>query len=147
MPPAGDLGNAGRDTIPGPPTYSFNLSLDRQMVFSRERGVNGDFRIAANNAFNTPNFTGIATCGECDKLRKGDLGGRNAHGHGIVSIEILGAWERGRLARPWAKKDGVAGGTPALPDLHAKTTFNDARRPKPWFSDHRTRVLLSAFRA
>lgn len=29
------------------------------MTFSRERGLTGDFRIAANNLFNTPNFAGI----------------------------------------------------------------------------------------
>jgi trimeric autotransporter adhesin len=61
LPPTGDLGNAGRDTIPGPPTYTFNVSLDRLLTFSRERGISGDFRIAAKNAFNTPNFTGFAT--------------------------------------------------------------------------------------
>ncbi|HEY6293376.1 MAG TPA: TonB-dependent receptor [Terriglobia bacterium] len=61
LPPTGELGNAGRDTIPGPPTYNFNMSLDRLMTFSRERGINGDFRIAANNIFNTPNFTGLGT--------------------------------------------------------------------------------------
>ncbi|HUI40822.1 MAG TPA: hypothetical protein VL523_02520, partial [Terriglobia bacterium] len=48
LPPAGQLGNAGRDTIPGPPTYNFNMSLDRQLVFSRERGMTGDFRIEAD---------------------------------------------------------------------------------------------------
>jgi trimeric autotransporter adhesin len=61
LPPADQLGDAGRDTIPGPPMYSFNMSLDRLMTFSRERGISGDFRIAANNVFNTPNFTGLAT--------------------------------------------------------------------------------------
>ena len=61
LPPTGEFGNAGRDTIIAPPLYNFNLSLDRLMTFSRERGITGDFRIAANNAFNTPDFTGLGT--------------------------------------------------------------------------------------
>ncbi len=61
LPPAGELGNAGVDTIPGPPTYNFNMSLDRQIVFNREKGINGDFRVAANNVFNTANFSGLGT--------------------------------------------------------------------------------------
>jgi Carboxypeptidase regulatory-like domain len=61
LPPTGQLGNAGRNTIPGPPMYNFNVSLDRQIIFSRERGMTGDFRIEANNIFNTPNFMTLAT--------------------------------------------------------------------------------------
>ena len=61
LPPTGEFGNAGRETITAPPLYNFNLSLDRLMTFSRERGITGDFRIAANNAFNTPDFTGLGT--------------------------------------------------------------------------------------
>ena len=61
LPPTGQLGDAGRDTITGPPTYNFNMSLDRQLVFSRERGMTGDFRIEANNVFNIPNFSALGT--------------------------------------------------------------------------------------
>jgi trimeric autotransporter adhesin len=61
LPITGELGNAGVDTIPGPPMYNFNVSLDRQIMFNREKGINGDFRVAANNVFNTPNFTGLGT--------------------------------------------------------------------------------------
>jgi hypothetical protein len=61
LPPAGELGNAGVDTIPGPPMYNLNMSLDRQLVFNREKGINGDLRVAANNVFNMPSFTGLGT--------------------------------------------------------------------------------------
>ncbi|HEV2175740.1 MAG TPA: TonB-dependent receptor [Terriglobia bacterium] len=61
LPPPGQLGNAGRNTIPGPHTTNFNMSLDREIVLSPEKGVRGDFRIEAANVFNTPNFTGLAT--------------------------------------------------------------------------------------
>ncbi|MGH9430655.1 MAG: carboxypeptidase regulatory-like domain-containing protein [Terriglobia bacterium] len=61
LPGAGQYGNAGRDTIPGPPEYRFNMSLDKHVIFSRERGLQGDFRISANNVFNTPAFGGLAT--------------------------------------------------------------------------------------
>ncbi len=61
VPPAGEYGNAGRDTIPGPATIDVNASIDRLFTISREKGVNGDLRLAANNLFNTPQFTGLAT--------------------------------------------------------------------------------------
>jgi trimeric autotransporter adhesin len=61
LPPAGVFGNAARNTIPGPPSIDFNTSLDRLIWISREKGLNADFRIAANNLFNTVNFSGLAT--------------------------------------------------------------------------------------
>jgi trimeric autotransporter adhesin len=61
LPPAGQFGDAGRNTIPGPGMVNFNFSLDRQMTFSKERGLRGDFRIETTNLFNTPNFSGLAT--------------------------------------------------------------------------------------
>jgi hypothetical protein len=59
--PATGFGNAGRNTIPGPSSARYDLSLSRFMTFSRERGVRANFRIAANNVFNTPSFTGLST--------------------------------------------------------------------------------------
>jgi hypothetical protein len=61
LPAAGEYGDAGRDTIPGPGLVNFNMSLDKQVTFSRERGIRGDFRVAANNIFNSPAFTGLST--------------------------------------------------------------------------------------
>ncbi len=61
LPGPGDYGDAGRDTIPGPGFVNFNMSLDKQIVFSREHGIQGDFRITADNIFNTPKFSGLAT--------------------------------------------------------------------------------------
>jgi hypothetical protein len=61
-PPApGDYGDAGRDTIPGPGFVNFNMSLDKLVTFSRERGIRGDFRIESDNIFNTPRFGNLAT--------------------------------------------------------------------------------------
>jgi hypothetical protein len=61
VPSAGAYGNAARNTIPGPSSIDFNTSLDRLIWISREKGLNFDFRIAANNLFNTVNFNGLAT--------------------------------------------------------------------------------------
>jgi hypothetical protein len=61
LPPAGQFGNAGRNTIPGPPTINFNMALNKSITISREKGIRGDFRLEANNIFNTPNFSGLAT--------------------------------------------------------------------------------------
>jgi hypothetical protein len=61
LPAPGNYGDAGRDTIPGPGFVNFNMSLDKQVVFSREHGIQGDFRVSSDNIFNTPKFTGLAT--------------------------------------------------------------------------------------
>lgn len=60
-PPSGVFGNAGRNTIPGPGMISFNTSLDRFVDLNREKGVRLDFRISANNLFNTPNYGSLGT--------------------------------------------------------------------------------------
>jgi Carboxypeptidase regulatory-like domain len=61
LPQAGEFGNAGRNTIPGPGRINFDMSLSRGVTFSRERGIRADFRLEANNIFNTPSYTGLAT--------------------------------------------------------------------------------------
>lgn len=61
LPPAGQFGNAGRNTITGPGLVNFNMQLSRFVTFSQEKNIRGNFRIEANNLFNTPNFGGLAT--------------------------------------------------------------------------------------
>jgi hypothetical protein len=61
VPPSGEFGNAGRNTIPGPGTINFNMSLMRIMTLSPEKGIRLNFRLEANNIFNHPNYSGIAT--------------------------------------------------------------------------------------
>jgi hypothetical protein len=61
VPPAGTLGNAGRGTIPGPPSFNVNMSLDRLLTLSSERGLRLDVRLTATNIFNTVNFTSLGT--------------------------------------------------------------------------------------
>ena len=63
-PPPGVAGPpwpAGRDTIIGPGTINFNASLDRFVTLSREKSRTVNFRVSANNVFNTPNFSGLST--------------------------------------------------------------------------------------
>ena len=61
LPAAGEFGDAGRNTIPGPGMVNFNTSIDRFFTLSKEKGVRADFRVSANNLFNTPNWGGLAT--------------------------------------------------------------------------------------
>jgi len=61
LPPSGEFGNAGRNTITGPGMINFNTSLDRFIDLNREKGRRLDFRISANNLFNTPNYGGLGT--------------------------------------------------------------------------------------
>lgn len=61
LPPSGELGTAGRNTITGPGTVNFNASLGRFFTFSREKNLRARFSIDANNIFNHPNYTGVST--------------------------------------------------------------------------------------
>lgn len=61
LPSAGQFGDAGRNTVPGPGMVNFNMSLERFFTFSRERGIRGSFRVSTNNLMNTPNWSGLAT--------------------------------------------------------------------------------------
>jgi len=61
LPASGELGTAGRNTITGPDSVTFNMSLGRFFTFSREKGIRGRFSINANNIFNHPNYAGVAT--------------------------------------------------------------------------------------
>ncbi len=61
LPPSGELGTAGRNTIIGPGMVNFNMSLGRFFTLSREKNLRGRFSIDATNIFNHPNFSGVAT--------------------------------------------------------------------------------------
>jgi hypothetical protein len=61
LPLAGQFGDAGRNTIPGPGLVNFNMSVDRFFTLSKEKSIRADFRISANNLLNTPNWNGMAT--------------------------------------------------------------------------------------
>ena len=61
LPASGQLGTAGRNTITGPGTVNFNMSLGRFFTFTREKNMRARFSIDATNIFNHPNYTGVAT--------------------------------------------------------------------------------------
>ena len=58
-PPAGQFGNAGRNTIPGPGLFSMNLSLQRTIALHERTRL--QIRVDATNFTNHPNITGIGT--------------------------------------------------------------------------------------
>lgn len=59
IPPAGEWGDAGRNTIPGPGMFSVNLAFGRQFPFGERRNV--EFRVEANNVLNHVNYTNLYT--------------------------------------------------------------------------------------
>jgi hypothetical protein len=59
VPPAGQYGTAGRNTIIGPGTTTFNMSLSK--TFSFKDFYSLEMRLDANNVFNTPQYTSIDT--------------------------------------------------------------------------------------
>ena len=61
LPPAGQYGDAARNTICGPSLFSLNMGLDRSFVFGQDRQRRLDIRWEAQNLTNTPHFTGLDT--------------------------------------------------------------------------------------
>jgi hypothetical protein len=59
-PPAGQYGNAGRDTIPGPFQFALNASLNRAFRFGESRRQL-QLRLSANNALNHVAITSFGT--------------------------------------------------------------------------------------
>jgi hypothetical protein len=58
-PPSGQYGDAGRNTIRGPHQFGLNMSLSKNIQLGDVRGL--ELRVAANNVFNTPQYTRIDT--------------------------------------------------------------------------------------
>lgn len=59
VPPTGEYGNAGRNTIPGPGTFSVNLAFARSFTFAERRRL--EFRVEGNNVLNHVNYTNLYT--------------------------------------------------------------------------------------
>jgi len=59
-PPAGEFGNAGRNTIPGPGLVSLNAAFGRSFQFGETRR-RLELRLEANNILNHVNYTNINT--------------------------------------------------------------------------------------
>lgn len=59
IPPAGTFGNAGRNTIEGPSTFTANMAVAKTFNLGDTKGF--EVRFQATNVFNTPQFTTIDT--------------------------------------------------------------------------------------
>jgi hypothetical protein len=59
-PPAGEFGDAGRNTIPGPGLFSLNAAFGRSFQFGETRR-RLELRLEANNILNHVNYTNINT--------------------------------------------------------------------------------------
>jgi hypothetical protein len=59
IPPSGRYGNAGRNTIPGPWSFSLNSSFGRSFALSERRRL--EFRLDATNVTNHVNITNVGT--------------------------------------------------------------------------------------
>ena len=60
IPPLGQFGNAGRNTIPGPDLFSVNMGFGRAFAFDESRR-RFEVRMEANNVFNHVNYTNVNT--------------------------------------------------------------------------------------
>ncbi|HXW18647.1 MAG TPA: hypothetical protein VEJ39_10110, partial [Candidatus Acidoferrales bacterium] len=62
LPPPGQYGNAPRNSIEGPCSFTWNTSFNKSFRFGpRERQRLFDFRWEINNLTNTPSFSGLST--------------------------------------------------------------------------------------
>ncbi|HEX3682991.1 MAG TPA: TonB-dependent receptor [Bryobacteraceae bacterium] len=59
IPPPGEYGDAGRNTIPGPGLFSLNLAFARSFTFGERRRL--EFRVESNNVLNNVNYTNLYT--------------------------------------------------------------------------------------
>jgi hypothetical protein len=59
VPATGRFGNAARNTIPGPKTIAFNMSINKTIHLGETQAF--EVRAQVNNIFNTPQFTSIDT--------------------------------------------------------------------------------------
>ena len=57
LPLSGQFGTAGRNTIEGPHTLSFNMSLAKEISLGETRGL--ELRVQGSNVFNTPQWSAI----------------------------------------------------------------------------------------
>jgi hypothetical protein len=60
-PPAGQLGNAARNTITGPGLFIWNAQFGKTIPFGKDHEHRLDLRWEITNVTNTPNFTGLST--------------------------------------------------------------------------------------
>jgi len=61
LPPCGQFGDAGRNTIAGPGMVNVNLGVSRSFLFGEDGRHRLEARWEVQNLFNTPNFTGLST--------------------------------------------------------------------------------------
>ena len=61
VPPAGQLGNAGRNTIIGPGMFIWNAQFGKTFPFGKDHEHRLDLRWEVTNITNTPNLTGLST--------------------------------------------------------------------------------------
>src|SRR5262249_23275398 len=54
-------GNAARNTITGPGSFSWNAQMAKTIAFGRDQNYRLELRWEVNNLTNTPNFTGLST--------------------------------------------------------------------------------------
>jgi hypothetical protein len=61
VPAAGTFGDAARDAVTGPGSFSTNLSLMKGMRFGKDQTRRLDISLRTTNIFNHPNFSGLDT--------------------------------------------------------------------------------------
>ena len=61
VPPAGELGNAARNTIIGPGMFVWNAQFGKTIPFGKDHEHRLDLRWEITNVTNTPNLTGLST--------------------------------------------------------------------------------------
>lgn len=61
VPATGQFGDAARNTIEGPGSFSWNAQIAKTFTFGKDQNHRLDVRWEVTNLTNTPNFTGLST--------------------------------------------------------------------------------------
>ena len=61
VPPAGQFGDAARNTIQGPGTFTVNFQISKEFLFGKDHNRRLDVRWEVTNLTNTPNLSGLST--------------------------------------------------------------------------------------
>ncbi len=94
VPPQGQYGTAGRNTIPGPGMISLNATFGRTIQFGDSARRSLDIRLTANNVLNHVNITSWGTVVNSANYGLPCWSRRDAHAFAFHASEVLGPMRR-----------------------------------------------------
>ena len=135
LPASGELGTAGRNTITGPGSVTFNMSLGRFFTFSREKGHTRAVQHQRQQHFQPPELRRRGDHDQRAEFRLGDECGGHALFERGVAVQLLGRWAGRQMGRSADRQIGRSAGRQigrseevyALAPLGERVSVSDGR--------------------